>query len=450
MKTKFTLFAASLLLAVTTMAQTSYNSAIQKFNFGNQTIVRNWDDQYVISHFSENGSSYFLCSDFSDFLNPYSSYCFNSSAFYSDPLPSNYYVTDFRILKDIVFFCGTNQTVSGTVGMVGFFELNDFITGNFYPTIIDIISTCRINKITVYENNGDFKIAAIGQKNQTPTEWNIIEIDDVMAPSPLYVTHSTGSSPSDFERLDDVLYTGNSVVFIGTRVVPSASFYTCFIRIMDNPATFNISTNYNNIFYIPLSSEINAQTYSALMENGKISIAYVKYNIGFPSEFRTRVRVVDLSTPTNPQNTFSQEFDIDGKLDPDGIVYSSSARKLIILQPVSYFYNQYPQFIYIDPYTTSNYITDLSYFLGDSYSSVDIYNNNNFIAVGDVHSYLQYIPTPSNNGCPNGFDANVYNLTNTLFLSDYLHLTDVNIYASPLQFYYGTHLVNWSSECCSQ
>ena len=90
----------------------------------------------MVSHFIDNGKSAFVCSDFSGYFGTYSSIGFNASAQYTDPLPNDCHVLDFRILNDYVFFCGERKASSNPDvynGIVGYFDLNQFLLGDFQP-----------------------------------------------------------------------------------------------------------------------------------------------------------------------------------------------------------------------------------------------------------------------------------------------------------------------------
>lgn len=164
MKTRNLFWALFLSLPCVSPAQT-YNSANLKTGMNQHTLVRNWDDRYVVTHFSDNGGSRFTCSNVGGFLGTFSSSGFTSSTRYSDSLPHVYSVSDFRVVDEFAFFCGTMKVSSiheRYIGIVGYFNLTSFLSGIFQPYILRLQDTKTLDRLTAYQVGSDYNVTAIG------------------------------------------------------------------------------------------------------------------------------------------------------------------------------------------------------------------------------------------------------------------------------------------------
>lgn len=453
MKTKNLFLAASLLLAISAMAQIQpypYNSAILSRGFLNteiQTIVRHWDDTYVISYHAGSGGGYFSCSDFSGFWDIFSPSCVNAQAQLSDPLPVEYEVKDMRIFNDNVFFCGLKHDFVGDIGFVGWFDLNLFMTGNFTPHIQEINNVTLLRKMTVYKNNGPITVVAIGDIISPNSSVNaIVEISDINNNMICSIT-SVYSNP--FEELNDILYLGNKLVFVGTTTVGYNNFF--YTRIVDDTYLASNSTNINNYYYFFGTNEVNGYTASTSLIDDNFAISYVHC---LPDQsFVTRIRVIDINS-SNPTNVISQEFPKANKEDPLEMVYSIPNETLALLQPIDYFfYPAYyinPQFIFLKPLYTSPYTTYISYFQSSHYyTSLDTYGSPAIVSVADQLAYLQEVTTQNTSGCPFAINWDVYPISNMVASSIYLPLNFNPCSFVSIDLPLSSHSENWNANCCS-
>lgn len=377
------------------------NHAVFSSNFSSQgdvqTLVRNWDDRSVVSCYNSGNKWYFSCTDYSPFY--LFTGAFPPAAQYSDAL-TNCGIMDMEILDDKVFFCGIRKLFpTGGNGIVGWFDLNLFMSGTFLPTIVDVPCSFELDKMVVYTDAGRPKVVAVGlaDVNPNPSFFDnsmIVEINDVTG-NPSCNHTIIDWTQNSHEYIYDVIYTGRSVVFVGTINHTSAPQY--HIRVMDNPSNLASSTNGDMIYAFQGDSvEVLGQPHSIFMDDDIITISYVHHDNVYDNYF-TRLRIVD--THTNPPaNVNSQTFAIDYKEEPIDLAYSKNEETLILLQSITNIYNYNPKFAFLKPYYTWGYNADLTHFNNSNvYNSLDIYNKKCFVSVGGEYSYLQYIPTPMNN-----------------------------------------------------
>lgn len=439
MKTKNIFLASILLLPLSLYAQ-SYNSANMKTTIFNNDIVRNWNDTYVVSHVTDNGESRFVCSDFSDFDGNPVPFGFNANAFFSDPLPPEYAILDFRILDDYVFFCGTKLISSypySSIGIVGFFDLNLFLQGQFDPQISEIPHNISLRRLTAYRTNGMHKAVAIGTDFSNGSQEIFLEIDGCTDPSPVFTLHRIANS---YEQLDDVIYTGANTTLVGT--IFQGINARPMIRVLDNLDDLSLSSEYGTIYYFSLhSEEINARTSSTLLEKGDIAISYV-HTGSSPDQFYKRIRIIDTDTPGMPLNFNSQETNIEDKLETREMAYSKKSPKMVLLQDPLVLFIDNSHFFFLEPYSTNDYIGNMCNFLhGDPYFSIDLYNADNIISIGMGRAYLQYIPNQSYLACPENDPIDVLRIDDLVTWDLPSPVTSTNISPTLVPFNLGNHFI---------
>lgn len=425
-----------------------YNSAVLKTHTSYQTLVRNWDDQKVVTCYNTNGSPFFACSDVSGFMGVYNSGGFSVNTFFSDSLPPTYSIRDMIIKDDIVFFCGSVQVSTQPLtyhGIVGFFDLNDFEHGNFHPIIHEIPNASYFTKLVVYKNQRYHKVVTIGYDTTASCNSILLEINNIALNAPTCNLHPM---PNNIQ-LNDILFTGNSVILTGTV---NPNYLYPFVWVLDNPANLSQSSSYYYFYYWNSgtgASEANANTHATYLGNGLIAVSYV-YVEPSPQSFYTRLRVIDINANT-PQNIKSQEFEIDDKLEPLEMTYSNLTHILTLLQPIDYTYNQNPQFIFLSPFTTSSsYNANLSFFQnGSSFISLDTYNSTNVVAAGDRNLYLQQVTSQNNSGCPSTTNKKVFLIRNSQLSLWPIIITPTTVPSSSINPTRSSHSTVWGTSCCS-
>ncbi len=420
-----------LALPAAVWAQTLNNAQLNPLAMPNadQKLVRNWDDQWVVSYHVNATGSYFSCTDYSDFYLNYSMP--SSPSYFSVLIPTYYSVMDMEIVDDYLFFCGSKRTGSypGTyvdVGIVGWFDLNAFVSGTFDPTIIDVGCVFSIEKMAAYNTPTGYNIAAVGTSSNVPApphflhhNSTILEITDVTAYPSCNYAIIDGNLVSN-ETIEDVVYTGAYVAFVG--VVKSSSTRLYHVRVMDNPASLPASTSGDYIHYFassPSYAEVNGRSLPAVIDKNNLALTYVYHDFTYNTD-ETRLRIIDLSTSI-PTNINSQVIPKDQKEEPIDMIYSPSDDALVLLQSFKHLIDDHPQFAFLNPFSTTSYNADLVYFFyGETFNSLNLYNDNSFVSVGsDNNTYLQVITSPTRPLCPELNEVKVSVFPNDNTISSY-------------------------------
>ncbi len=409
MKKKISFWAVFCLLPAMLWAQ-NYNSNQSYFSLptgGYGKIVRNWDDRSVVEAYVYSNGTQFFLSDFSEFL--YGT--LNPLGINVNPIDSKLSVmlmdcrvNDMKILDDKVFFCGR---YNGN-GVVGWFDINDFYSSPILPKlyVFDTPSDClqELKKLVVYRIDEQYKVVAIGYNNIHPTSpftlhdnSCILEIDDIMAAPLSFNYYVIDRKPYPNEYIDDVVFTGDKVVFVGKinyampDPVPS-------IRVMDNLNSFALSTGFNTLYSFNYKSEMNGRVKAVATSLDDICFAYI--HPASDGVYNTQVRMVNIISGV-PTNFNLQEIANDGKDEIIDMTYLPKISKLVLLYPFTYTPTADPKYLFLSPYNTVSYNADYTYFTnGVGYMSLDVYEHVNIVSVGENYIYLQYVPTLHNSGCP--------------------------------------------------
>ncbi|MBR1549148.1 MAG: hypothetical protein IJ634_00740 [Bacteroidales bacterium] len=449
MKSKISFLFSVLAIASIASAQ-SYNSAlltpVSPYNSLVQNVVRSWNEKYVVT-FHSNPDVMFSCTDYSNFSGTYNPLCFASNGYHSDALPSNYMVEDVRIMDDTAWFCGLVE--HGTpqrpdlYGLVGWFDLNNFISGIFEPHFIELPFSAGLYRMAVYRDRGQCKAVCIGYDKTTMEKNQVVEIDNV-ATSTSCNCHTLPNTSGITEICDDILYTGTNVVVIGRAV--SSTYTTYCVRVADNPSSIS-STQFNKlVVFIPSTNELNGVPKATHLGNGDIAMIYDRFD---GANFTSRLRVIKTSS-FPPSNAYSQEFVIYKDSEASDMVYHKKSNKLVVLQPNQNFYSYLPQFTFLEPYNTSPYSADITHFYSNyHFNSMDLYKKDNIVAVSADATYLQYIPILDNSGCPFNDPIMVNPILNNseLFLTRSVP-TSLYVY-TPYFFSKRTYGMRWECDCCN-
>lgn len=409
MKKKISFWAVFCLLPAMLWAQ-AYNSNQSNFSFpsdGYGKIVRNWDDHSVVEAYASPSGTRFFLSEFSDFYGPLNPAGITPTlhSYQSLALP-NYRVNDMKILDDMVFFCGGKDSN----GFVGWFKIREFYppTMSFNPHLYIFDNPpddlYELNKLVVFKVDEQYKVVAIGYNNIHPTlpftlhdNSCILEIDDTMAAPLPFNYYVIDRSLSPYEYIDDVVFTGDKVVFVG-RVNYATAYATPSIRVMDNLNSFALSSGFNTLYNFNLNSEMNGRVKAVATSLDDICLAYIHPT---PSgDFNTQVRLVSIVSGV-PTNFNLQEIANDEKYEIIDMTYLPQISKLVLLYPFICTPTLDPKYLFLSPYNTVPYNAEYTYFTnGVDYMSLDVYGQDNIVSVGENNIYLQYVPTLLNSRCP--------------------------------------------------
>ena len=158
--------------------------------------------------------------------------------------------------------------------------------------------------------------------------------------------------------------------------------------------------------YTAASDEVNANTYSTLIDEEFIATTYVHHTN--PDGFSTRLRIINTQTLDMVN---SQEWTIDSKWEPEEMVYENAPKKLVLLHAFGNDWN----FLVLDPMNTVSYVADYLFHPNAEFYSLDSDQRDLFVSTGAKHwLYFQRLgmTLPSPSGCPNNSKIEVNAIKN--------------------------------------
>ncbi len=319
-------------------------------------------------------------------------------------------INDFTFLGDTLFFCGKKLTIQGNyVGIIGYFNMNNFINNNtFQYRYTDIFTVGNLTKILINQyNTGDTILTAIGNGSAQIIHINLVNLlNAYQTPFPTLFANQS-------EIVFDMFYSQNQIITV-SKLHPSDQYIIRYFGI--NGQYLQNTSNY--IYTFPNIYTI----YTSDPEDYPLHIANVSQDT-----FAVCLSVSDGQrdfTMINFHKKFSHHIFSSQLLrhyDKDHTVlemeYSTIIDKLLLLND-SYFNGQgkVQTMDYINPFATSSYIT-----LSERLSIPSTVNHFSLIspnhyAVAGTYSFsqtnnLQLFATKdinSNNlSCLNNLDAKV-------------------------------------------
>ena len=120
-------------------------------------------------------------------------------------LPNYYYISDFEIYNDTVYFCGWIDSSFG-VALFGYFSLLTFQPSTVFCCHISVLN--RLYKLAVFNNEGKPHVVFTGDKYK-----NRPVLADAISPSPdLWYFNYLYNAEIDFLIYDDVAVTDNFII----------------------------------------------------------------------------------------------------------------------------------------------------------------------------------------------------------------------------------------------
>ncbi|MBR0170586.1 MAG: hypothetical protein IJQ14_07070 [Bacteroidales bacterium] len=316
-------------------------------------------------------------------------------------------IRDMRIVDDYVFVCGDAYDTNSPqtkINAIGWFDLNDFASGNIVFNYIDIPLVWYLKKIAAYQCGLDYTVLVIGE-DQSSYDY-IFEIRNVTTNTPaFYCRRFTSSSFWDKEAADDILVTGREVFVVGNLRTPPSDRQLC-IRKADRTQVLSDPQFDIRYEYTAASDEVNANTYSTLIDEEFIATTYVHHTN--PDGFSTRLRIINTQTLDMVN---SQEWTIDSKWEPEEMVYENAPKKLVLLHAFGNDWN----FLVLDPMNTVSYVADYLFHPNAEFYSLDSDQRDLFVSTGAKHwLYFQRLgmTLPSPSGCPNNSKIEVNAIKN--------------------------------------
>ena len=323
-------------------------------------------------------------------------------------------ILDFRVVGDRVVFCGTVKkqttaivpslsgfeviTVYYTVGLLGFFSLNNLTSGN--PLVCKAIeedSVTRFTKVASY--SGSQYLYAIGeQEYKVPRIVNDVVVGyytghtpcmylvDDWTQLPIFSTsYKFNISGAD---LTDLSVTGTTVVAVGDRV-DSVTTGLYLIRYTGNTLT-------GDEYFYQMYDEPLSDYHSIGIVGKSVAVACLA---GQSNTFRTSIRFVELDSM---QMVNSQQIALVTKAEPTELA-SIPHDGTIVLQQDMYLpsnpSNNAVLNIRIDPTLTSTYNTFGVYNSGYYYNSVTNMASKYAVAFDGIHWLMKDMTLSPNPVC---------------------------------------------------
>ena len=173
-------------------------------------IVRKWTDHFVVSAYQESGRQFFTINRIYDFLSNTPGAVVSPSTDTAG-IPGGLVVSDFCIVGDTLFLCGTK----GTEPAFGWLLLDATLYVPYYCHIYTINASpiAQLDKILVYKENGYHHMVALGSN---ATSSFIVEMPHMFIDTTTVLTACMNyTSPVLKDRLDDLEELDNMLVFTG-------------------------------------------------------------------------------------------------------------------------------------------------------------------------------------------------------------------------------------------
>ena len=391
MKTKL-LIVFLALMPVVLSAQGGYSSVLWDASLDlHGEIVRSWGTDFVLTYHNEASGNLFSLTRVIDFHSAATPAGPIAAGMKTDPLPASMQVCDVRILNDEAFFCGS---MNGKA-MVGRLNLNDFSTSSVnVEYAVASTSATRYKKLVVFDHFSSVRIVAcIGEDAGN----NYRDVASVYSFASSFSHLQTYKLPSE-EDMDDILYTGDTVVLVGRHNDVAARNELIIRRCSSSslPTSLSDRTIYPSSVY-----EINGQTRSLFLNGFSstpvVAVSYVHLD-PLTQNFHTRVRYIDIRTMAMVR---SHAFARMQKDEVQAIVYSQTAHRLAVMftELVAGYTSDVTKTVLLQPDMNVSHQGEVLYFPPPySFTSADILNDPSSGDIDIVHAghgrwNLQHIPS---------------------------------------------------------
>lgn len=339
-------------------------------------------------------------------------------------------IQDICIVDDIAFVCGSAMDTNfpqSHLNAIGWFDLNGFSSGNIILHYIQLPFVWYWKKIVAYPYNHGYTVLALGEGNNNFDY--IFEIQDVTALTMLTV--QIGQYPAntywDKEAADGIIVTADEVFVVGNLRIPPSDRQLCIRKGDRNGVLADPQFNQWRYDYPSSAYEVNANTYSTLIEDNIIATAYVHADNS--TSFLTRLRMINTSTMDMIN---SQEFMIDDKWEPEEIIYLNAPKKIVLLQE---FYDNW-NFVVLDPFYNSDYLADYMTYPDVKFHAMDGDHYDMFVSTGDNNwLYFQRLimPLTLSAGCTKNLDLEVHQTDNVLKNQNNVSIQTIGPYFPEIQ-----------------
>ena len=264
----------------------------------------------------------------------YNTYVYSVAA----QIPSEYSISDIRILGDTAFFCGSKRVTGGYVALwgwvdMGYFDYLHHPTVHYYTMPDTLMSLQKL--VAYHDSYNRTKVVAIGsmKKNTGNTSNYISVVADVEHATSLLPNVTVYALPFNTteayfsERVRGIELTRNKVVVISDQRLNSSS-PLCIRALNRNAITqsaFFPITGYNMSLY-----DVDGGVASTTIMDSCVAVACIHADAA-TGAFTTRVHVIDIEGGQN-QITRSWEYPVIEKYDPIEMTYVPHDSTLAILR----------------------------------------------------------------------------------------------------------------------
>ena len=249
---------------------------------------------------------------------------------------SNLFVSDFRILNDTIYACGSHFTApSTTKGIIFSIPVNSITTASAQFSVATIDSVAELTRMVVYKHpiTQQVKIIAIGYstKQETPYLYHfskVVECNTSNGTSFQHRVRNAYNTNTTSERFFDIVETVDYIALAGGLTDTDVVVLRKQAKNCTNFFSGMIDTMY--LYNIPIFAPLSA-IHSCKLKSNNMAIAYLSTLSG--NDFYTTVRQFNLST-MNMSQTFS--YLIGTKSEPDDMIYCDLTDTLYILQAIEF------------------------------------------------------------------------------------------------------------------
>lgn len=249
---------------------------------------------------------------------------------------SNYYVKDFYVYNDTIFFCGSN--LSSTQAIIGKIGVNDLFTSAapsyryFLPTDVRTLS-----KIAAYRlGDGRTHCLSIGTMNNSsvstqPVQCYLETLSNAMSATSSNISYNEYSgNPSSlpYEWYSDIVVTDNYVCIIGQQVATPPAKMMIKLCSLSQPSTSFDSYCFTNT----PATEMVHLPYATRMDRDTIAIASLCVQNNSTTNFETRFRFVDVNSM---KMYHSQSYPLQDRSDIYAMTYVPDIRSVVVSQQIS-------------------------------------------------------------------------------------------------------------------
>ena len=348
-------------------------------------IIRSWKSNKAVAFHVRGGQQLFSLIDSA------------SSTAYSASVPDFYTISDFRIVGDTAYCCGSSHDTA----MVAYFNINELVKIPYVGLNVILLDKLRIvTRIAAYRNRMKcgVGIAAIGEEVRKIEEHTYFQSHMIWCDNFFSSTFFCKERECDItwnlltpsEKLSDVVVTANYVAFVG---IYTNSNILCVRR-----------GDINGIFSSSLIDTVHRYTYTfgtieslpiaEPLEKDSLAVAVACEDV--QGEHAEQIYLFDLSTMAM-NNTQRIKLSEGEKVSVNELVYMRNQRKLLTAVESS----DGHQIIYTNPFAYGSYYAKtLEPTTGDIICSMDRHNGSYYILSTLHHWMLQRMGAmPTSNTC---------------------------------------------------